>query len=83
MLSDKHNSKTAKAMGLIFVLFYVASTRDVPFRKSQQLQCLHHGSTEAFFCSPLFSIPFLHCCIGDDFWYTCYGFGVRLGLVQS
>jgi len=28
------------------------------FCQPQQLQCLHHGSTKAYFCSPLYSIPF-------------------------
>jgi len=31
MLSVKHNSITAKAMGLIFSLFNVASAREVPY----------------------------------------------------
>ena len=31
MLSDKHNLITAKAMGLIFSLFTIALSQDVPF----------------------------------------------------
>jgi len=31
MPSDKHNSIMAKAIGLIFLLFDVASSLDVPF----------------------------------------------------
>jgi len=47
-----------KATGLISSLFDIASSGDVPFRQPQQLQCLHHGATEAYLCSPLSSIPF-------------------------
>ena len=42
-----------KAAGLISSLFNVTLSGDVPFRQSQQLQCLHHGPTEAYLCSPL------------------------------
>ena len=47
----------AKATGLISSLFNVASSGDMPFHQLQQLQCLYHGSTEAYLCSPLSSIP--------------------------
>ena len=57
MPSDKRNSITAKAMGLISSLFNVASSRDMPFHQPLQLQCLHHRSTKAYLCS-LFVIPF-------------------------
>ena len=40
MPSDKHNSITAKATGLIFSLFDVASARQVPFGIPQYVQCL-------------------------------------------
>ena len=40
MPSDKHNSITAKAMGLIFSLFDVASAREV---KSVDLAVAHDG----------------------------------------
>jgi len=59
MPSDKWNSITTKAMGLISSLFNIASSQDVPFCQPLQLQCLHHGSNKAYLCSPLFSIPFL------------------------
>ena len=58
MPSGKHNSIIAMATGLIFSLINVTSSRDVPFRHPQQLQCLHHGSTKGYLCSPLFFIPF-------------------------
>ena len=43
-------------MGLIFALFDVALSRDVPFGQPLQLQCLDH--IKAYLCSPLFSIAF-------------------------
>ena len=52
MPSDKHNSIMAKAAGLISSLFNVASFGHMPF--CQQFQCLHHGSTNAYLCTPLF-----------------------------
>jgi len=55
MPSDKRNSITAKAIGLISSLFNVASSRDVPFHQLLQLQCSHHGSTKAYLCSPFLS----------------------------
>ena len=51
MPSDKHNSITTRAMGLISSLFNVASSRDVPFCQPLQLQYSHHGSTKAYLCS--------------------------------
>jgi len=47
----------AKATGLISLLFNIALSGDVPFHQPQWLQCLHHGSTETYLCSPLSSIP--------------------------
>jgi len=47
----------AVATGLISSLFNVASSWDIPFGQTQWLHCLHHGSTEAYLCSPLCSIP--------------------------
>ena len=45
-------------MGLISSLFNVTLSWDMPFCQPHQLQCLHHDSTTAYLCSPLFSIPF-------------------------
>ena len=39
MLSDKHNLIAAKATGLIFSLFDIASAREVPFGIPQYVQC--------------------------------------------
>ena len=59
MPSDKHSSITAIATALVSSLFNVASSRDMPFRQPQQFQCLHHGFTFVFLCTPLFS-PLQH-----------------------
>ena len=45
MPSDKFNFIMAKAMGLIFSLFYVASAQQVPFGIPQYMQCILHGLT--------------------------------------
>ena len=58
MPSDKSNSIMAIATGLISSLFNVALFGDVPICQPQQLQCLYHGSTKAYSCSLLCSIPF-------------------------
>ena len=55
MPSDKRNSITAKAMGLISSLFNIALSQDVLFCQPLQLQCLHCGSTKAYLCSPFLS----------------------------
>ena len=59
MLSDKRNLIATKAMDLIFALFDIASSRDVPFHQVQQLQHSHHGSTKAQICYPMYSIPYV------------------------
>jgi len=58
MPSEKRTSITAVATGLISSLFNIALSGDVPFRQPQQLQCFNHGSTKAYLCFPLHSIPF-------------------------
>ena len=45
MPSGKHNLRMARVRGLIFSLINIASSRDVPFHQSQQLQCLDQGAT--------------------------------------
>ena len=50
MPSDKHNSITAKATGLMFSLFDVASAQDVPFGIPQYVQCILHGLTTLLLC---------------------------------
>jgi len=41
----------AKAMGLIFSLFDIASAREVPFGILQYIQCIH-GLTSVLLCVP-------------------------------
>jgi len=50
MPSDKRNSITAKAMGLIFLLLDIASSKDVPFAMPLYMQYILHGFTGAFLC---------------------------------
>ena len=52
MSSDKRNSIRAKATGLIFSLFDVASAREVPFGIPQYVQCILHGLTSVLLCVP-------------------------------
>jgi len=52
MPSDKRNLITAKAMGLIFLLFDVASSLAVPFGTLQYAQYILHGLTIVLLCVP-------------------------------
>ena len=52
MPSDKRNLITAKATGLIFSLFDVASARQVPFGIPQYTQCILHGLNSVLLCVP-------------------------------
>ena len=52
MRSDKHNSITAKDMGLIFSLFDVTSAQQVSFGILQYVQCILHGLTSVLLCVP-------------------------------
>ena len=52
MPSDKRNSITAKAMGLIFSLFDIPLARQVPFGIPQYIQCILHGLTRVLLCVP-------------------------------
>ena len=54
MPSDKRNSITAKATGLIFSLFDIAAARQVPFGILQYVQCILLGLT-----SVLLYVPFI------------------------
>ena len=53
MPSDQHNSIMAKATGLIFSLFDIASAQEVPFDIPQYVQCILQGLTSVFLCVPL------------------------------
>jgi len=74
MPSDKHNSRTARITDFISSLINVASSRDMPFRQPQQLQCLHNGATFVPLCAPILS---LQPCIGDDLQQARNGFSKR------
>jgi len=52
MPSNQHNLIMAKAMGLIFLLFDVASARKVPFGIPQYVQCILQGLTSVLLCVP-------------------------------
>jgi len=55
---DKHNSRIARAMDLLFSLTNVTLSRDVPIYQPQQLNSSHHGATFVPLCAPiLFSQP--------------------------
>jgi len=55
VLTNKHNSRTAKATDLISSLINVALSWDVPFNHLQQLQYLHHCATYVPLWSPTLS----------------------------
>ena len=65
MPSDKRNSIMAKAMGLIFSLFDVASARQVPFGIPQYVQCILHGLTSVLFCVSFIIADSKKCQFGD------------------
>ena len=52
MPSDKCNSITAKATGLIFSLFDVTFAQEVPYGIPQYVQCILHGLTSVLLCVP-------------------------------
>ena len=64
MPSDKCNSITAKATGLIFSLFDVASARQVPFGIPQYIQCILHGLISVLLCVPFIFADSKKCRLG-------------------
>ena len=69
MPSDKRNSITAKATGLIFSLFSVASARQVPFgipQLAQYNQYLLHGLTSVLLCVPFIFADSEKCQFGNS-----------------
>ena len=65
MPSDKLNSITAKAMGLIFSLFDIASARQVLFGIPQYIRCILHGLTSVLLCVPFIFADSKRCRLGD------------------
>jgi len=53
MPSDLRNSTMAKATGLTFSLFNIASAREVPFAILLYMQCILYGLTMALLCGPI------------------------------
>ena len=66
MLSDKRNSITAKAMGLIFALFDVVSAREVSFGIPQYAQCILHGLASVLLCVPFIFADSAKCRFGSS-----------------
>ena len=66
MPSDKCNSITAKAAGLIFSLFDVASARQVSFGIPQYVQCILHGLTSVLLCVPFIFADSKKCRFGSS-----------------
>jgi len=58
MPSEKRNSITEKAMGLIFLL---ALSLDVPFGTPQYMQYILHGLTRALLCVPFIFVHHEKC----------------------
>ena len=63
---SKRNSITAKATGLTFSLFDVASVGHVPFGILQYLQCILHGLTSVLFCVPFIFADSERCRFGSS-----------------
>jgi len=61
MPSDLRNSTMAKATGLIFLLFDVASAREVPFAIPLYMQCILFGLTVALLCVPFIFVHHEKC----------------------
>ena len=76
MLSEKHNSIITKVMYLISSLFNISWSSSIPFCQSQQIQCLHHESSNTYLCSSLCLILFF---IGHKLQSVHYGFSLKLG----
>jgi len=61
MPSDSCNSTMAKATGLIFLLFDVASAREVLFAILLYVQCILHGDTMDLLCEPFIFVHHEKC----------------------
>ena len=66
MPSDKRNSITAMATGLIFSLFNITSARQVPFGIPQYAQCILHGLTSVLLCVPFIFASSKKCRFGGS-----------------
>jgi len=79
MSSDSHNSTMAKTTGLIFLLFDVASAREVPFAIPLYIQCVLHGLSMALLCVPFI---FVHHKVSIH-WYARDGFHIVATLIAT
>ena len=64
--SDNRNSIMAKATGLIYSLFNVASSQGVPFGILQYVQCIFHGLTSVLLCVPFIFADSERCRFGGS-----------------
>ena len=69
MPSDKYNSIMAKATGLIYSLFDVASAQEVPFGILQYVQRILHGLTSVLLCVPFIFTDSKKCRFGSSMWW--------------
>jgi len=61
MPSDSRNLTMAKATGLIFSLFDIASAQEVPFAIPLYIRCILHGLSMALFCVPFIFVHHEKC----------------------
>ena len=66
MPSDKCNSITAKATGLILSLFDIVLAQEVPFGILQYIQCILHGLSSVLFCVPFILADSERCRFGGS-----------------
>ena len=68
MPSDKHNLITAKVTDLIFSLFNVASSQDVPFGTPvpQYIQCILQRLTSILLCASLLTVKSVNLVVARD-----------------
>ena len=69
MPSDKRNSIMAKAMGLMFSMFNVTCSREVPYGIPQYVQCILHGLSNVLLCVPYTLADSKRCRFGGNMWF--------------
>ena len=79
MHSYKHNLTMDEATGLIFSLFDVASSLDMPFLQPQYVQCTYHGLTLVLLCVPVLFADNAKC----QFAIVRYGFPLAVSCFSS
>jgi len=71
MPSDSHNSTMAKAMGLICLLFDIASAQEVSFTIPLYIQCVLRGLSIALLCVPFIFVHHEKCQFSGRHMMTC------------